>query len=66
MSAICPGDLMRFFEEENGIQFIDVATGKPALELMTERGHGKPESDYDLWLEGQDEATKLEQKMGEL
>lgn len=67
MSAIRPEGLLRFFEKANGIQFIDAITGKPALEAMREQKCNKSakKSDFDLWLEEQDEATKLEQKMGE-
>ena len=64
MSAIHPEDFLRFFEEADGIQFMDAITGKSALEVLRERNHSKPakKSDFDLWLE----VTKLEQKIGTL
>ena len=68
MSAIRPEDLLRYFEETQGIQFMDASTGKRALEVLQEAKHGSSEgkSDYDQWLEAQDEATKLELKMAEI
>ncbi|HZW18209.1 MAG TPA: hypothetical protein VFF71_05330 [Luteimonas sp.] len=68
MSAIHPEDFTRFFEETCGVRFVDAATGKPALEVIQQEGLSKSEgkSDYDLWLEEQDEATRLEHKMGAL
>jgi hypothetical protein len=66
MSAIRPEDFLRFFEA-NGIRFIDAVTGKPALDVLREQNCSKPakKSDFDLWLEEQDQAPKLEQKTGE-
>lgn len=68
MSIIRPEDLLRYFEEANGIRFMDVSTGKPALEVLQNAKPGKSEgsADYDRWLEAQDDATKLEHKMGAL
>lgn len=68
MSAIRPEDLLRYFEKANGVRFMDVRTGKPALEVLQEakRAGAEEKSDYDRWLEEQDEATQLEHKMGEL
>lgn len=40
---------MKFFEETVGVQFIDVSTGKPALESFNKK-KVEPRSDYDLWL----------------
>lgn len=56
---------IRFFEEITGVKFVDVATGKPALEVLA-RNNSEKKSDYDLWLEQQDEDTKQAHKMGEL
>ncbi|MCK6412511.1 MAG: hypothetical protein L6Q55_08845 [Azonexus sp.] len=68
MSAIRPEDLLRYFEKANGVRFMDVRTGKPALDVLQEakRAGAEGKSDYDRWLEEQDEATQLEHKMGEL
>lgn len=63
MSVIRPEDLLRYFEKTNGVRFIDKLTGKPALDVLQ---GAKEKSDYDRWLESQDEATQLEQKMGAL
>ena len=63
MSAIRPEDLLRYFEKANGVCFMDMRTGRPALEILHEE---KEKSDHDRWLEAQDEATQLEQKMGAL
>ena len=67
MSAIRPEDLLRYFEQANGVRFMDASTGRPALEVLQEAKHAAAEekSDYDRWLEEQDEATKIKQKMGE-
>ncbi len=62
MSAIRPEDFMRFFEKTTGTRFVDVRTGRPALEVLQEE---KQKSDYDRWLEEQDEATQRQYKMGE-
>lgn len=56
---------MRFFEETTDVKFVDVETGKPALEVIAMKKSEK-ESDYDLWLEQQDEDTKQAHKMGEI
>ena len=68
MSAIRPEDFLRYFEKANDVRFIDVHTGKPALEILQEakRAGAEEKSDYDRWLEAQDEATQLEHKIGEL
>jgi hypothetical protein len=68
MSAIRPEDLLRYFEETQGIQFMDASTGKRALEVLQKTKHASSDgkSDYDQWLEAQDEATKLELKMAEI
>jgi hypothetical protein len=57
--------LMRFFEETTDVRFVDAETGKPALEVLAMKKSEK-KSDYDLWLEQQDEDTKLAHKMGEI
>ena len=56
---------MRFFEETTDVKFVDFETGKPALEVLAMKKSEK-KSDYDLWLEQQDEDTKLAHKMGEI
>jgi hypothetical protein len=56
---------MRFFEVTTGAKFVDVETGKPALEVFA-MNKSEKKSDYDLWLEQQDEDTKQAHKMGEL
>ncbi len=63
MSVIRPEDLLRYFEKANGVRFMDIRTGRPALAVLQE---AKEKSDYDRWLEAQDEATQLEHKMGAL
>lgn len=63
MSAIRPQDLLRYFEKANGVCFMDMRTGRPSLEVLQEE---KEKSDYDRWLEAQDEATQGEHKMGAL
>jgi hypothetical protein len=62
MSAIRPEDFMRFFEKTTGVRFVDIRTGRPALEILQEE---KEKSDHDRWLEAQDEATQREQKIWE-
>jgi hypothetical protein len=56
---------MKFFEETTDAKFVDVETGKPALEVLANKKSEK-KSDYDLWLEQQDEDIKQAHKMGEL
>lgn len=56
---------MKFFEETTGAKFVDVETGQPALDVLAKQKCGK-KSDYDLWIEEQDEETKEAHKMGEL
>lgn len=63
MSAIRPEDLLRYFEQANGVRFVDMHTRKPALDVLQE---AKGKSDYDRWLEAQDEAIQLEHTMGAL
>ncbi|MGO8670811.1 MAG: hypothetical protein ACLQVD_05535 [Capsulimonadaceae bacterium] len=59
---------IRYFEETAGIQFIDFATGMPVMELVRKQPHKLPvkKSDYELWLEQQEVAVRLEHKMGAL
>ena len=57
-------NFMRFFEETTGVKFVDVDTGKSALDVLAEKKSEK-KSDYDLWLEQQDEETREAHKMGE-
>ena len=56
---------MKFFEETTGAKFVDTETGQPALDILAKQ-KGEKKSDYDLWLEKQDEETKKAHKMGEL
>ena len=62
MSVIRREDFMRFFEKTTGVRFVDTRTGRPVLELLQEE---KEKTDYDRWLETQDEATQRAYKMGE-
>ena len=57
--------VLKFFEDNYGVKFIDANTEKPVLEVI---GQNKTEkkSDFDLWLEQQDEETQLAHKMGEI
>lgn len=57
--------VLNFFEDCNNVRFIDIETKKPVLEII---GQNKNEqkSDFDLWLESQDEETQLAHKMGEI
>ena len=55
---------MKFFEETTGAKFVDAETGQPAIDILTKQKSEK-KSDYDLWLEKQDEETKKAHKMGE-
>ena len=56
---------MKFFEETTGAKFVDVETGKPALDILAKQ-KGEKKSDYDLWLEKQDEETRLAHKIEEV
>jgi len=58
-----PEDVLKFFEESAGVKFIDSDTGKPVLEIIAEKNKQEVKSDYDLWLEQQDEDVKKEQEM---
>lgn len=62
MSGITPEAFMRFFEETTGARFVDTRTGRPALEILQAQ---KQKSNYDRWLDAQDEATQRQHKMGE-
>ncbi len=57
--------VLKFFEDNRGVKFIDVNTKKPVLEII---GQNKTEqkSDFDLWLENQDKETQLAHKMDEI
>ncbi len=63
-----PEKVLRFFEEMAGVQFVDAATGRPSLEILREAAAKKEtrKSGYELWLEEQDEDTKLAHRMGEV
>ena len=58
-------NFMRFFEETTGVKFVDVDTNKSVLDILAEK-KSKKKSDYDLWLEQQDESTKRAHEMGAL
>lgn len=58
-------ELMKFFEKTAGVRFIDADSIKPALEVLTEKKK-EQKSDYDIWLEQQDEDIKSEQEMGSI
>ena len=58
-------NFMKFFEETTGVKFVNAGTGKSALDVLAEKKSGK-KSDYDLWLEQQNESTKRAHEMGEL
>ena len=56
-------NFMRFFEETTGVRFLDADTNKSAIDVLAEKKSEK-KSDYDLWLEQQDESTKRAHEMG--
>jgi hypothetical protein len=58
-------EFMKFFEKNTGVQFIDVATGEPAIKVVAKK-KSQRKSDYDIWLEEQDENVKSEQEMGSI
>ncbi len=59
-----PKNVLRFFEELTGNQFIDSATQRPVLDMIQETKSTAPrKSAYELWLEEQDEETKLAHRM---
>jgi hypothetical protein len=66
MNGIKAEALIQFFQETHGVQFVDAETGKPIIELLRNTAKREPtqKSDYELWLEEQDELTQLEHKMG--
>jgi len=64
-SPINAENFMKFFEETAGIKFVDAETGQPALDFLTKQ-KSEEKSDYDLWLEKQDEETKEKLKTGEI
>lgn len=55
---------VRFLEELSGMRFIDADTQRPVLELVREREMRSKKSDYESWLDEQDESTQLEHRMG--
>ena len=57
--------VLKFFEDNHGVKFIDVNTKKPVLEIIRQN-KTEQKSDFDLWLESQDEETQLAHKMGEI
>jgi len=58
-------ELIQFFEKSCGVRFIDADTKKPALEVIAQ-DKKEQKSDYDLWLEQQDEETKESHRMSEI
>ena len=58
-------ELMKFFEKTAGVRFIDVDSGKSAIEIIAKKKE-EQKSDYDIWLEQQDEDIKSEQEMGSI
>lgn len=65
MSFITPEAFMKFFEENMGVKFVDMDTGKSALEVIAQKKEESEKSDYDVWLEQQDESVRLEHQTGE-
>jgi hypothetical protein len=63
-SLFKPEDVLEFFEKSSGVKFIDHDTGKPVLETIAENKKEEEKSDYDLWLEQQDESVQQEHEMG--
>lgn len=59
-------DLIKFFESSYGVQFVDAATGEPALKIISANNAKAEKSDYDLWLEQQSDDIKQEHKSGVL
>ena len=57
--------MLKFFEDNNAIRFIDAKTKKPVLEIISQNKN-EESSDFDLWLEKQDEKTQLAHKMSEI
>jgi hypothetical protein len=58
-------EVIQFFETSCGIRFIDADTKKPALKVIAQNKK-KQKSDYDVWLEQQDEETKESHRMSEI
>ncbi|MEK7619463.1 MAG: hypothetical protein AAB416_04505 [Patescibacteria group bacterium] len=63
--AINPKNFIKFFEQTAGVQFVDADTGESALKTIA-KNKLEGASDYDVWLEQQDESIKTEQEMGYL
>ena len=57
--------LIKFFEETADTKFVDADTDKSVLETIVKK-KAKKSSDYDRWLEQQDESVRQEYEMGEL
>ncbi len=57
--------MLKFFEDNNAVRFIDAKTKKPVLEIISQNKN-EESSDFDLWLEKQDEKTQLAHKMSEI
>ncbi|MEI6533265.1 MAG: hypothetical protein WCO06_05500 [Candidatus Roizmanbacteria bacterium] len=58
-------EVIKFFEENTGVTFVDTDSKEPILEQLSKKKI-KPvgTDDYDKWLAEQDEDTKLAHKMG--
>lgn len=65
-SPFNPKDVLEFFEQTVGVRFVDIETKRPALEVIAEKEKVEQKSDYDLWLEQQDEEIQAEHRMAEL
>ncbi|PIQ73051.1 hypothetical protein COV58_04600 [Candidatus Roizmanbacteria bacterium CG11_big_fil_rev_8_21_14_0_20_36_8] len=58
-------NVLKFFENNYGAKFIDINTKKPVLEIIA-KNKTEEKSEFDLWLEQQDEETQSAHKMGEI
>lgn len=69
MNPLSTEEVLKFFEQNIGAQFVDVDTGQPVLDIIENqkaRIVPRGSDDYDKWLAKQDEDTQLEHKMGEI
>lgn len=65
-SPFKPEDVLKFFEKSARVKFIDADTGKLALDILKKKKEEEQKSDYDRWLEEQDDDVKKEHEMGAL
>jgi hypothetical protein len=67
-SPFTPEKVLQFFEKMAGVQFIDAATGLPAMEAAREGAsmQSMKKSSYEPWPKEQDESLKLRHRMGEI